>query len=378
MIGNGLRSLLFGSIFVVFATDSRADPFLITNLVSDQAGAVITDPNLVNPWGISFSGTSPFWVSNNGTGTSTLYSVNPTTGAVNKAALTVTIPGDGSVTGQVFNSSAGTGAFNGDVFVFVSEDGTISGWRGALGTKAEILFAGSTANVYKGSALDVTGGHSYLLGANFRAGTIDVLKGDTAAPSLAGAFTDPSPITGYAPFNVQTIGSTIYVTYAKQDAAKHDEVSGAGNGYVDAYDLNGNFLRRVATGGALNSPWGLAIAPTSFGPFAGKLLVGNFGDGHISAYDPLTGAFAGQFVDSKTGNALSIDGLWSITPGNGGNGGSTQLLYFTAGPGGETHGLFGSVAAVPEPSPMILGGLTAIAGLAIGRGRKFLSAKKAG
>ena len=374
---NGLRSLLFGSIVVFCVTESQADPFLVTKLVSDLPGAQITDTNLVNPWGMSFSGGSPFWISNNGTGTSTLYSVNPSTNAVTKLGLTVTIPGDGSVTGQVFNTSAASGAFKGDNFLFVSEDGTVSGWRGALGSTAEVLFSGSANNVYKGSALDVTGGHAYLLGANFRNGTIDVLNGDAAAPALAGAFTDPGAITGYAPFNVQTIGTTVYVTYAKQNAAKHDDVAGPGNGYVDAFDLNGNFLRRLTTGGVLNSPWGLAIAPSGFGPFAGKLLVGNFGDGRISAFDPLTGAFAGQFTDT-TGAILSIDGLWAIAPGNGAGAGSTQMLYFTAGLNGESHGLFGSVAAVPEPSPMILGGLTVLVGLAASRGRKFLGAKTAG
>ncbi len=372
MMRNALRKVLFGSVLLYSAAEAGADPFLMTKLVSDTPGAQVTDPNLVNPWGMSFSGAGPFWISNNATGTSTLYSVTASTNVATKIGLTVTIPGNGTVTGQVFNTSAAAGAFNKDNFLFVSEDGTVSGWRGALGTAAETLFSGSAANVYKGSALDEIGGHAYLLGANFRAGTIDVFKGDGTAPALAGAFTDPNAIAGYAPFNVQTIGSTVYVTYAKQDAAKHDDVSGAGNGFVDAYDLNGNLLRRVTTGGLLNSPWGLAIAPSSFGAFAGKLLVGNFGDGRISAFDPLTGALAGQLTD-LTGNALSIDGLWAIAPGNGGSAGSSQKLFFTAGPNGEANGLFGSLAAVPEPSPLILGGLTVLVGLAVRKGRRLLA-----
>ncbi len=372
---NILFKVVFGTLAVLTAHEVKADPVVLTKLVSDLPGAQITDPNLVNPWGISASGAGPFWVSNNGTGTSTLYTVNAITNIATKNGLTVTIPGNG-VTGQVFNTSTGTGAFNSDNFLFVNEDGTVSGWRGALGTTAETLVAGSAANVYKGSAFAVTGGHAYLYEANFRTGGIDVLKGDAAAPTLAGNFQDPTAVAGFAPFNIQNLGGTLYVTYAKQDAAKHDDVAGAGNGFVDAFDLNGNFLRRVASSGTLNSPWGLAIAPSSFGDLAGKLLVGNFGDGRISAFDPITGAPRGQLVD-LTGTPISIDGLWALTPGNGGSAGSSSRLYFTAGSNGETHGLFGSLTAVPEPSPVILGGLTLLAGLAIRQGRRFFRAKTA-
>jgi len=239
------------------STSSRADSFSVTNLVTnDQSAnpAQITDTDLVNAWGISASGGSPFWVSDNGTGVSTLYSVNPLTNATTKQGLTVTIPGDGSVTGQAFNSAGGSGAFNGDTFLFVSEDGTISGWRNALGTTAETLQIGSSSNVYKGTTLDTTGGNSYLLSANFRAGTIDVLKGSTAAPDLAGKFTDPGLPTGYAPFNVQMLNGRIYVTYALPDADKKDDVPGPGHGFVSVFDLNGNFIGRVGSAGAPNSP----------------------------------------------------------------------------------------------------------------------------
>ena len=373
---NILFKLGFGTLTVLTAHVVKADPVVITKLVSDLPGAQITDPNLVNPWGISFSGAGPFWVSNNGTGTSTLYSVNANTNFATKLGLTVTIPGAGTPTGQVFNTSTATGAFNSDNFLFVSEDGTVSGWRGALGTTAETLVAGSASNVYKGSAFAVTGGHAYLYEANFRTGGIDVLKGDAGAPTLAGSFTDPNAVAGFAPFNIQNLGGTLYVTYAKQDAAKHDDVAGAGNGFVDAYDLNGNFLRRIASSGVLDSPWGLAIAPSSFGDLAGKLLVGNFGDGRISAFDSITGAPSGQLLDPN-GTPISIDGLWAITPGNGGNAGSSSRLYFTAGSNGETHGLFGSLTAVPEPSPVILGGLTLLAGFAIRQVRRFFRAETA-
>jgi uncharacterized protein (TIGR03118 family) len=242
------------------------------------------------------SGGGPFWVSDNKTGVTTLYAVDPTTNATTKRVLgsppdasggvVIPPPGSGTPTGQVFNSANATGAFNGNVFLFVSEDGTISGWRGALGTQAEVLQTGDPVNVYKGVALDATGGHSYLLSANFHAGTIDVLKGDTAAPNLAGKFLDPNLPAGYAPFNVQVLGNKIYVTYALQDSAGHDDVKGAGHGFVSAFDLQGSFLGRIGSAGTLNSPWGLAIAPSSFKGFAGDLLVGNFGDGTINVFSP--------------------------------------------------------------------------------------------
>ena len=237
--------------------------------------------------------------------------------------------------------------------MFVSEDGTISGWRSSLGTTAETLVPGSSANVYKGAAFGTIGGNSYLYAANFRAGTIDVEKGSAAAPSLPGTFADPNLPSGFAPFNVQNLGGTLYVTYAQQDATKHDEVAGAGLGLVNSYDLQGHLLGRVATAGTLNAPWGLAIAPGSFGAMAGALLVGNFGDGRINAYNAATHAFLGQ-VQDVGGGPLDIDGLWAISPGNGANGGSNSLLYFTAGPDDESHGIFGVLTPTPEPSVTVL------------------------
>ena len=325
--------------------------YFVTNLVSDQTGmAQITDPNLVNAWGISASSTSPFWVSDNGTGVSTLYKVDG--GVVTKLGLTVAIPGDGSVTGQFFNLGAAGGAFNGDSFLFSSEDGTISGWRGALGGTAETLMAGSPANVYKGLTYGATGGYSYGYAANFRAGTIDVLKGNSGAPDLAGSFMDPTLPAGYAPFNVQNVDGTLYVTYALQDSTKHDEVDGPGDGFVSTFDLNGNFLGRLASNGPLDAPWGMALAPSTWGTFAGDLLVGNFGDGSIDVFNPANGMFLGSLTDSS-GNPLSIDGLWGLEFGNGKNG-DVNTLYFSAGPGGESHGLFGAIAPVPEPTSWLL------------------------
>jgi uncharacterized protein (TIGR03118 family) len=355
--------LLMMAVLPCLSPPAAAEPlFDRINLVTSNPAAnpaPITDPNLVNAWGISFSPTSPFWVSDNGTGHATLYNVNPTTNATSVVGLVVTIPpaGTGTPTGQVFNTNAGAGAFNGDLFLFVSEDGTISGWRGALGTSAETLQIGSPANVYKGTTAATITGHSYLYAANFRAGTIDVLKGDAAAPSLAATFTDPGLPSGYAPFNIQNLGGKLYVTYALQDASKHDDAPGAGHGIVSVFDTQGNFLGRVGTGGTLDSPWGLAIAPSSFGPFAGDLLVGNFGDGRINAFDLLTDTFVGQLL-ALDGSELTNDGLWGLTVGNNGNGGSSNKLYFSAGPSGESEGLFGvivaSSATVPEPGTILL------------------------
>lgn len=350
-----------GSMLLGYGGPASAAPelFTVTNLVTDDQSvnaASITDPSLVNSWGIAASGTSPFWVGDNGSGVSTLYSVNPTTNAVTKnMMLTVTIPGDGTVTGVTFNTAAAAGAFGGDNFLFVSEDGTISGWRGALGTAAEVLQTGSTANVYKGTALATISGNTYLYGANFRTGAIDVLKGTGGAPNLTGNFTDPGLPSGYAPFDIKLLNGHLFVTYALQDPLKHDDDPGAGHGFVSEFDLEGNFLGRIASNGDLNSPWGLAIAPTSFGNYAGDLLVGNFGSGTIDAFNLLTLAFDGELMTGA--GDITIDGLWALTTGNGGSGGSPNALYFTAGPNSEMDGLMGVIDPVPEPITLSIFGI---------------------
>jgi uncharacterized protein (TIGR03118 family) len=326
--------------------------FVQTNLASNQASVVNPpNPDLQNPWGLAATGTSPWWLGLNGTGLSELYN-----GAGVKQALTVTIQGDGSVTGVVASGVAGS--FNGDAFLFASEDGTFSGWRGALGTTAEVLATGSTDNVYKGIAASNISGNAYAYLANFRSGAIDVKKGNPAAPNLTGSFLDPNLPAGYAPFGIQRIGSVIYVTYALQDGAKLDDVPGVGNGYVDAFGLQGNFIQRLVSQGDLNSPWGLALAPADFGDFGGDLLVGNFGDGLIHAYNPTTGAPAGVLLDT-TGNPLAIEGLWALQFGNGAAAGPTNRLFFTAGPNDEADGVFGVLVAAPEPGTCLImaGGL---------------------
>jgi len=328
--------------------------FIQTNLASDVPGlAQSTDPDLVNAWGMAASNASPVWIGANGSGLSVLYN-----GAGVKQPLVVTMAGDKSVTGVAFSNVPGF--FNGDTFLFANEDGTIGGWRGALGTQAETLQLASAANVYKGLTDATIGTNVYAYAANFRNATIDVLKGNAAAPNLTGNFTDPNLPAGYAPFDVANLGGVLYVTYAVQDGAKHDDMAGPGNGIVDAYDLQGNLLRRLATNGVLNSPWGLALAPAGFGDVGGDLLVGNFGDGTINAYNPMTGAFI-QTLKDPNGNPISIDGLWALQFGNTGAFGPPSTLFFTAGPNDESHGLFGNLVPNPEPATWGMAGVSLLA-----------------
>ncbi len=347
---------LFGCATAV--SSYAANAYLKHNLVSDLAGmADHQDPNLVNPWGIAISGTSPFWFSDNGSGMSTLYS---TAGSGSIPGLVVTVPPSakaattGTPTGIVFNGGAGfeVAAGKSAAFIFATEDGTISGWNSTTGTTAIIKVDNSSSGaIYKGLALAPNGSDSFLYAANFYAGTIDVFDSTYAPVTMAGAFTDPDIPAGFAPFNIQNLGGNLYVTYAMQNAAKSEEVIGAGNGYVDVYDPAGKLLKHLISGGALNAPWGVAIAPAGFGDFAGDLLVGNFGDGMINVYKPADGTWVASLQDIE-GNPYVIPGLWALQPGNGKSGGDASAVYFTAGIGGpggavEDHGLFGSLQAAP-------------------------------
>ncbi len=333
---------------------SAANAYLQHNLVSDIPDmADHLDPSLVNPWGMSTSATSPFWVSDNGTGLSTLY----TSAGVMNATTHPAIPSangsaTGSPTGTVQNS---TQAFAVDAgrpssFLFATEDGTISGWNSAFDAAHAIIKVNNSASgaVYKGLAINMAASGPMLYAANFNSGKIDVVDANFAKITLpATAFTDASIPAGFAPFNIQNLGGKLYVTYAKQDAAKKDDVAGMGNGYVDVFDLNGVMLQRLVAGGVLNSPWGVQIAPANFGDFSGALLVGNFGNGRINAYNLTTGALLGTLQDTK-GNPIVIPGLWGLLNGNGGNGGDPNAVYFAAGIQGESHGLLGSIQAAPS------------------------------
>jgi uncharacterized protein (TIGR03118 family) len=361
-IARRLIKLGLAGLLLALSGAAQADFFFQQhNLVSSIPGlADFTDPNLKNPWGVSHSATSPFWVSNQVTGTATLYN-----SIGQPLPLVVDIPSAGTPggpTGQVFNPttdfvlSNGTQAF----FLFANLNGTISGWNPGAGTTA--LVAATTPDaVYTGLALTSNASGNFLYAANEEAGTIDVFNSLFATVTLAGAFTDPTLPAGFTPYNIQAIGGTLYVTY-------ENEV--AGGGVINAFDTDGNFLRRVTSnsdGGPLDAPWGLALAPAGFGPFGGALLVGNEDDGHINAFDPMTGDFLGTLTDAAH-NPIANTGLWGLIFGNGGNGGDPNVLYFAAGIEDETEGLFGAIRVVfvPEPaSPLLVlfGALAMVAAL---------------
>jgi uncharacterized protein (TIGR03118 family) len=339
--------------------------YIQTNLTSDIPGlANFTDPNLVNPWGISFGPTTPFWTADNGTGLSTLYN-----GMGQPQALVVTVPPapgspvgtTGVPTGTVFNPNAAGGAFKGDRFLFATEDGTISGWQG--GTTAAVQADSSASGaVYKGLA--IAGNRIYA--TDFANGKVDIFDSNYMPVTLSGAFLDPTLPSGYSPFGIETINGSIYVTYAKKQVGGTDDMPGAGFGFVDKYDTNGGSLQRLISMGELNSPWGLALAPASFGDLANLLLVGNFGDGRINAFDPTTGAFVST-LNNSSGNPIDIDGLWALKFGNNGPGFSPNNLYFTAGLNGEEDGLFGRLQVAPEPSTALLFGGALILGAVLRR-----------
>jgi uncharacterized protein (TIGR03118 family) len=323
--------------------------YAATALVADGTGAAHADAHLVNAWGVAFNPNGYVWVANNGTNTSTLYDGNGV-----PQSLVVAIPdgagGAASPTGIVFSGSStdftvSQGSASGaSAFLFAGEGGTISGWSPAVNMNAAITMVDDSAAgaAYKGLALAAQGSANFLYAADFHNNRIAVFDSRFAPVATAGGFTDPDLPAGYAPFNIQAIGNKLYVAYAQQDATAHDEVAGAGLGLVDVYDSAGTLQQRLVTGGALNAPWGLAMAPANFGPYSGDLLVGNFGDGKINAFDPATGAYKGT-LSTADGAPIVIDGLWGIAFGNGLNAQPTNTLFYAAGPGDEAHGAYGRI-----------------------------------
>ncbi|TMM28177.1 MAG: TIGR03118 family protein [Actinobacteria bacterium] len=329
------------------------ETYTVTNLVSDGTiPAAHTDANLVNAWGLTATASSPWWVANNATGTSTLYNGDGVA-QFGTTPLVVSVPN--SPTGAVANTTSdfvvsSGGASGRAVFIFATEDGTIRGWNPGvppptLSTETEVAVDNSTAgSVYKGLAIGSVGSSNFLYATDFVNGHIDVF--DKTFHAVDMPFVDPGLPAGYGPFGIQNIGGHLFVTYAKQSGG-NDEVAGQSLGFVDEFETDGTFITRVATRGQLNAPWGLAMAPSNFGRFSGDLLVGNFGDGTINAYAPQPdGTFAhrGQLrtADRKP---VTIDGLWGLGFGNGAGSGATNALYFTAGPDDESHGLFGRIQA---------------------------------
>jgi len=328
-------------------TPTIASNFLMRSLVSDGAGAEHVDGKLINAWGIAFNPTGFVWVANNGSSTSTLYDGNGV-----PQTLVVAIPPSSSSasnpTGIVFNGSSSfqvtqNGLTGASAFIFASENGSLSGWSPTVNRTNAILAVdtGAGGAVYKGLAIASFSGANYLYAADFRNNRVDVYDANWNRVTLpGGGFTDPNLPAGYAPFGIQAIGGRIYVAYAQRTAGSIDETKGSGLGIVDVYDAGGALVRRLVTGGALNAPWGMAMAPANFGGASNLLLVANFGDGKINAYNADTGAFAGTLMKADR-TPIVIDGLWGIAFGNGVNNQPTNTLFFTAGPGDEAHGLYG-------------------------------------
>ncbi len=366
-IGRTLQMTAIG-LFTAATTLTAQQHYKQTNLISDIPGmAAATDPNLVNPWGMSRSSGSPWWVSDNGTGLTTLY-----TGAGAAVPLGQTCPagtntnciivpsGDlkasptGTPTGQVYN---GTSDFElapkmPAVFIFATEDGTISGWNPKVNAASAVIKVNThSTSVFKGLAIATVKRPdgslaNQLYAADFRKGRVQVYDSSFHPMGLGGdAFRDEEIPSGYAPFNVQNIGGNLYVSFAQQDSKKHDDVAGPGHGYVDVFSTNGHLLMRLQHGSWFSSPWGMTQAPSDFGLFSHDLLVGQFGSGEILVFNPVTGAFRGTLNDASD-NHIKIHGLWDISFGGGGTSGPSNALFFSAGVNHEADGLFGMITAV--------------------------------
>jgi uncharacterized protein (TIGR03118 family) len=328
-----------------------------TDLVSDgSVAAVTTDPNLVNAWGLANLPGSPFWINDNGTGVSTLYDgTGVPQPPLSPLVVTIPLPSGSNASmsapsGLVANTTSGfvvTGTGAAALFIFDTEDGTISAWNlsNSPATEATLMVDNSAAGaVYKGLAMATNTTGTFLFATNFNSGKIDVFDSTFKPATLTGSFADSSLPAGYAPFGIANINGSLFVSYALQDSTKHNDVAGHGHGFVDVFDTNGNLIRRFASHGMLNSPWGMTQATFNFGAFSGAILIGNFGDGQLNGFDPVSGKSLGGLHTSK-GMSLDINGLWSLSFGNGALNALPDTLYFTAGPDKEAHGLFGSITA---------------------------------
>ena len=332
---------------------ARGSSYSVHNLVSDgSVRADHTDAQLVNPWGIAFNPNAVVWIADNGTGLSTFYDGM----GVKKGMVTIppppSAPPPSKPTGIVYSGGSDfvvtSGGKSGPSrFVFSTEDGTISGWAPDVDASHAILVIKNSASgaIYKGLALAANGSGHFLYATDFHHNRVDVFDAEFHPVTVGGNFTDPSLPRGYAPFGIQNVLGDLYVTYAKQDRNAEDDVAGDGFGFVDVFNADGRLIRRFASRGALNAPWGIALAPADFGRFANTLLVGNFGNGRITAFDLATGEFKGQ-LHKANGHTIILDGLWGLAFGNGLLGQPTSSLFFTAGPDDEMHGVYGRIDAV--------------------------------
>jgi len=330
---------------------AESPAYQVRNLVSNVQGrAAHTDPHLVNGWGVAFNPFGVVWVAANGTGVATLYD-----GDGNPQALFVTIPG-GKPTGIVFNGSTSDfvvsqgGRSGAAAFMFATENGTIAAWAPAVDRNNAITVVDNSASgaIYKGLALAADGTRFLIYAADFHNRRIDVFDSKFQPVALPAGFADPSIPSDFAPFGIQNLDGSVYVTYAKQDEAGEDDVAGKGLGAVNVFTATGNLVRRIAKGGQLNAPWGLAMAPADFGGFSNTLLIGNFGDGTINVFDLSRGKFVGQ-LSTPDRQPIVIPGLWGIAFGNGLLNQPTSTLFFAAGPDDENSGLYGRVDALPQP-----------------------------
>ncbi len=360
------------ALLLAGAYSAYCDSFVQTNLVSDVPGlAPVTDPNLKNPWGVSFSATSPTWVSNTASNNSSLYN------SANQIVSTVLVAVPGGPTGQInvpntlpstdFPVNGSSNATRAS-FVFDTLGGSIFAWNGGSAATVE---ASHTGAAYTGLAFGTAGATPYVYAANFAQNSIDVYNSSWAAATLGGSFTDPNLPAGYRPYNIQNINGNLYVEYAQAGTGPMSPGRGAGLGIVDVYSTNGVLLQRlIGAGSQLNAPWGVVLAPAGFGSFGGDLLVGNFGNGQINAFNPTTGAFLGT-LDGPDGNPLVNANLWALATRAPGSNFDTNGVYFTAGINRQTDGLYGVIDAAPEPgtfSLLLVG--SGIAGLVFMRRRR--------